>query len=68
MQVQSRLSSVAGGFFSKPNSRTVLHARLCAATSILGKLSGGKYMPLYTADIWAFTNLSFTLGHKLEDR
>ena len=31
--------------------------------TICYKLSGGKYMPLYTADIWAFTNLSFNLGH-----
>jgi len=50
------------GFFQN------LEHGLSTACKTFGKLSGGKYVPLYNADIWAFTNLRFTLGHKLEDR
>jgi len=47
----------------KPSSRTVPCMQALGICKHFGKLSGGKYMPLYTADIWAFTNLSFNLGH-----
>ena len=60
---QDHAASVAErGFFQNLEHGLSTACKTLRSCKICGKLSGGTYMPLYTADIWAFRHLTHELS------